>query len=343
MGSARLLVGAQGVSKNRNQGLEMKIFLVSMRFDYDSLLRAGHTVEFFDYMDGVHTSGPELMNRQLLEKAAGFTPDVAIVSLYTDQILPETIEKLRSLTRTLCFFHDDMWRREFALFWAPKFDYFTSSDFECVRKYERKGLRHIIHFPFGVNHERYKPLAVEKQYDVSFVGQWHPYREWLIHRLKKAGINVHVAGYRWPTGPVSHDEMVRIFNQSRINLNLSNSSSWDLRYLISSPSALARRFHSPKDVEQLKARHFEICACNAFQLSYYVDGLERCYRIGEEIAVYISPDDLVDKVRYYLEDHELTTKMAHAAYERTIREHTYIRRFHGVFTQMGLLDNEVQS
>lgn len=329
----------------------MKILHVSMRYDYgdrsrgesyeyhnffDGLKRAGHEVRFFDYMEETARLGKQGMNAALLASAAEFRPDLALVSLYTDQFETSTMDALRGTTTTLCFFHDDMWRRDFSRAWAPHFDAFTSSDFEAVRKYTRIGLNHIIHFPFGVNEALYKPIGTGFDHDVSFVGQWHPYREWLIRRLRKAGIDVKVAGHGWPGGTVSFDEMVSIFNRSRINLNLSNSTSWDARYLLSSPRALRSRLRSTKDVEQLKARHFEINACKAFQLSYYVDGLERCYRIGEEIAVYISPDDLIEKVQYYLADGELMASIAAAGYARTLQEHTYARRFERVFSQLGL-------
>lgn len=329
----------------------MKVLLVCMAYDYgnrarghsyeyynflDSLKSMGHTVDLFDYMEEMARLGKPGMNAALVARAEEMRPDVAVFSLYTDQLEPSAVRAVSTHAKTLCFFHDDTWRREFSRSWAPNFDYFTSSDFECKRKYQRIGLNHIIHFPFGVNEGLYKPIDVEKKYDVSFVGGWHPYREWLIGRLRRANISVEVAGNRWPRGILPHPEMVRMFNESRINLNFSNSSSWDVRYLAQSPKAILTRLRSKKDVEQIKARHFEISACRAFQLSYYVDGIERCYRIGEEIAVYLDPDDLIDKVRYYLADDALRENMAEAAYQRTLVEHTYAKRFDRVFSEMGL-------
>jgi spore maturation protein CgeB len=130
--------------------------------------------------------------------------------------------------------------------------------------------------------------------------------------------------------------MVTIFNQSRINLNMSNSASWDIRYLLSSPRAILNRIRSPKSVEQLKARHFEINGCGAFQLSYYVEGLERQYAIGDEIGVYLDPDDLLNKVKFYLANEALRESIAEAGYRRTLANHTFRSRFESVFAQMGL-------
>jgi spore maturation protein CgeB len=130
--------------------------------------------------------------------------------------------------------------------------------------------------------------------------------------------------------------MVALFNESRVNLNMSNSASWDARYLVSSPRALLNRMRSPKTVEQLKARHFEINGCGAFQLSYYVEGLERHYEIGREVAVYLDPDDLVQKVALYLADEVLRKSIAEAGHTRTVTDHTFEVRFRHVFGRMGL-------
>lgn len=305
---------------------------------YEALKRMGHEVIFFDYMQTMRELGQAGMNSKLLEVTQKTSPDIAIVSLYTDQLLPDTISRLKAFTKTLCFFHDDMWRRDFALKWAPYFDFFSSSSYDCERKYQRLGLNHIIHFPFGVNSDLYRPLNLQKKYDVTFVGQYHPYRAWLLKKLRKNGIDAQAFGRGWESGSLSHDQMTQVFNQSKINLNLSNSTSWDARYLLSSPRGLVDRLCSKKDVEQLKARHFEIPACKGFELSYYVDGLERYYKIGEEIGVFISPDDLIVKVQDYLSDESARESIAQQGYERTLKDHTYEKRFHEVFLKMDFSD-----
>ena len=132
--------------------------------------------------------------------------------------------------------------------------------------------------------------------------------------------------------------MVHIFNESSINLNISNSASWDFRYLISSPRAIINRFHSKKNIEQLKARVFEVNGCGAFQLTYYVEGLSSCYAIDRELVVYADPDDLIDKIRFYLEHADLRESIATAGYERTFKDHTFTQRFNDLFLKIGISD-----
>jgi spore maturation protein CgeB len=329
----------------------MKILLVCMEYDYgdpsrghsyefynfyQSLKDLGHEVIMFDYMAEYKRLGKSEMNNQLLALVQSSKPDLAMFSLYTDQLDASVVSQLRLYTRTLCFFHDDTWRVEFSQFWARHFDFFTTPDVFGERKYATLGLHNAIHFPFGCNEKLYRETGSPKQYDVSFVGAWHPYREWLIKRLHKEGVAVKAVGYRWPGGIVSHEQMVTLFNESRINLNMSNSASWDARYLLASPRGLINRIRSPKSVEQLKARHFEINGSGGFQLSYYVEGLERHYEIGTEIGVYLDPDDLLKKIKLYLADDTLRESIARAGNQRTLAEHTFQKRFSRVFQRMGL-------
>jgi spore maturation protein CgeB len=305
---------------------------------YQSLKQMGHDVELFDYMGEIHALGKEGMNQKLLVRVQEWRPTLTLFSLYTDQFESSVVERLREYTKTLCFFHDDTWRVEYSRYWARRFDFFTTPDIYGEMKYREIGLGNAIHFPFGCNEKIFRKMDVPKKYDVSFVGGWHPYREWLIGRLEKNGIKVEVMGYRWPQGEVDQDGMVRIFNESCINLNLSNSAPWDARYLMSSPRALVNRIRSKKNIEQLKGRIFEINGCGSFQLSYYVEGLAHCYDIDREIGVYTDADDLVAKVRFYLVHPELRESIAASGFERTLNDHTFVKRFQNVFQRMGLAD-----
>ena len=331
----------------------MKILIVCMQYEYNNISRGfsyeyynfycslknlGHEVFLFDYMAEVEIHGKDKMNNKLFDFVKKLKPDLSLFSLYTDQFYPKTIKALSQYTRTLSFFHDDTWREEFSVFWSGHFNFFTTSDADGKRKYEAKKIFNSVYFPFGCNENFYKKIETIKKYDVSFVGAWHPYRDWIIGRVRKLGFSVKVAGYGWPEGTIKIEQMVSLFNESRINLNLSNSASWDARYLLSSPRALINLIRSPKCSEQIKARHFEINGCGAFQLSYYVNGLERNYEIGKEIAVYLNPDDLLKKITDYLADESLRRSISEAGYKKTLAEHTFKKRFDIIFERIGLLN-----
>jgi spore maturation protein CgeB len=331
----------------------MKIIIVAMLYDY-GIEERGYSYEYynfyqplkemygdvqmFDFMTLFKQKGKQSMNQELLSLVKESKPDLVMFSLYTDQFIPEIVDDLRKYTKTLCFFHDDGWRVEFSRFWARHFDWFTTPDFHRVQEYRYLGYDNAIHFPYACNPAIYKKLNLPKKYDVSFVGMAAPYRKWFIRKLKKAGIKVYVAGWGWPVGHLAQEEMVRVINQSKINLNLSNSKSWDVRYLlslISSPRGLYSWLRSPKNVEQMKARPFEINGCGGFQLSHYADGLERFYQIRQEIVVYLDVDDLISKVKYYLAHDDEREGIADKGYQRTLAEHTYNQRFQSILARIG--------
>jgi spore maturation protein CgeB len=179
----------------------------------------------------------------------------------------------------------------------------------------------------------YSPQPGQYLHDVSFVGGGHPWRSFVVSRLRKAGISVYTAGPFWPAGTLSTTEMVRTFSRSRINLNLANGRNWDIRYLLTTRRALRTTLRTGKVREGIKARHFEIAGSGGFQLSYYEEDLERHFQIGEEIAVYIDVDDLVEKVRYFLSNDAERERIAAAGLQRARAEHTAERRMRDLLVQ----------
>ena len=162
--------------------------------------------------------------------------------------------------------------------------------------------------------------------------------------------------------------MIRIFNQSRINLNLSNASvssdgdvpklnphlervrrtldhvpfGGQVKKLGAALLALAPAKSSVESVnavnyfEQIKGRNFEVPGCGGFMLTGKADDLENYYQFGKEIVCFEDIHDLIDKIRYYLAHEEERAAIARAGYERTLREHTYAHRFEAIFKEMNL-------
>jgi len=71
-------------------------------------------------------------------------------------------------------------------------------------------------------------------------------------------------------------------------------------------------------------------------MTEYATGLEHCYKLEEEIVTYKSQDDLIKKIKYYLNHLKEREKIAQAGYKRTIQDHTYEKRFRDIFGWIGL-------
>ncbi len=283
-------------------------------------------VVLFDFRKLLLERGREAMNHELVETVRRERPDVSLFALFKDEFLPDAVDEIRQHTRTVAYFFDDDWRRDYFVHWASHFDMLTTPQRWTFQRYQVEGPRNVFYSPYGFNAQEYRRVEVPKRYDVSFVGGNHPWRGFVINRLRRAGIDVAVFGPFWPAGMLDQAGMVDVFNASKINRNLSNSVHWDARYLVTSLRALRTTLHSAKVREQIKARHFEIPGCGGFQLTYYCEDLERHFLLGEEVAVYSGVEDLVDSIRFYLRHEDVRERIARAGYERACRDHTGQRR-----------------
>ena len=106
----------------------------------------------------------------------------------------------------------------------------------------------------------------------------------------KRGSTSQCWGEGWPNGRIDHDEMVRLFGASAINLNLSNSSTLHrtLRFRL---GALARgRFADARQARprpsQIKGRTFEVPGSGGFLLTESVPHLEEYFVPGREVGVF---------------------------------------------------------
>jgi spore maturation protein CgeB len=251
-----------------------------------------------------------------------------------DEFSFETFDYLKSKYITLNWFCDDQWRFEdFTKYYAPHFTYAITTDKFALNKYRKIGYENVIlsqWASFGFT-EDIDFEAIKYKYNVSFVGGISGYRKWLINKLEKAGMKVECFGAGWGNGRINFNEMVDIFKNSKINLNISNSMSHDIRYIFSSLRSIKEFLKSKKRIEQIKARNFEIPAFGGFQLTNYVPCLEDYFDIGREAAVFISFNDLILQINYYLNNEEERKKIMINGYKRAISEYTYLSRLKRLF------------
>ncbi|MEW6455192.1 MAG: glycosyltransferase [Acidobacteriota bacterium] len=371
----------------------MRILYVALKYDYGkleqgysfehynfyhSLLHMGHDILYFDFMTLMQKHGRDWMNRRLLEVVKVEKPVLMFTVLFKDELDPAVVREISQNTETITlnWFCDDHWRFDnYARYWARCFNWVVTTAKRALPKYEKLGYRNVVKSQWACNHFLYRKLNLPLIYDVTFVGQPHSNRRQVIQALRNAGVDVHVWGRSWESGRISQEEMIRVFNQSRINLNLSHSSTplsihkgrvknithrWLSNYLKVIPfrsqiktmskqwltaikhSKIADgtqiRFYpgSRKYIDQIKGRNFEIPGCGGFLLTEMAEDLENYYKIGREIVCFDSIDDLIEKIDYYLHHEDERIAIAQAGYERTLCEHTYVHRFTEIFKQLGL-------
>jgi spore maturation protein CgeB len=301
---------------------------------YDALVRSGHELDYFDSETLFKELGREGLNRRLRERAGSFRPELMFCCLTGDQFDFDTVKSItdEGATTTFNWFCDDHFRFEkFTRRWAFAFHWVSTTAACALPWYERIGYKNVLKTQWACNPGFYQRLDLPLVHDVSFVGRVYRQRPALIQRLRDAGLRVVVRGTGWPEGRASPEEMIAIFNQSRVNLNFSDPPKYVNRF-----KRLLGRQQPPK---QIKGRNFEIPGCGGFLLTDLAENLGEYYTQGMEIAVFDGPDELVEKIRHFLGHEEERAGIARAGHHRTMREHTYEHRFRELFQRMGLAES----
>lgn len=91
---------------------------------------------------------------------------------------------------------------------------------------------------------------------------------------------------------------------------------------------------SPQMKGAANQRIFDVPACGAFLLTDHGDQLDDLFEVDTEQARFESPEDLKEKVRFYLENPTEREKIVTAAQRRISKEHTYSHRLRTIIDRM---------
>jgi len=250
----------------------------------------------------------------------------------------------RAGVRTVAFHPDDEPEHWFARNSAydHHFDVIAShSSAGTMRRQTAGWEERALYLPWGYNPRTCHLLAGQAmEYDVVFTGKHKidpargvahiedgSQREAVLVRLAEAcqqrGWTFRVFGHGWDQHPILHnwhgglpsqEQLVHIYNTSRIVFNPAWSSDGN-----------------PNGV-QTKLRHFEVPGCGAFQLTNENPELAKLFMADEEIVFYRNDDELIDKVTYYLDHESARRAIAAKGHARALREHTLDTRVEKLFS-----------
>ena len=125
--------------------------------------------------------------------------------------------------------------------------------------------------------------------------------------------NVHMHGY------ISHDtELPQIYRTSKINLNIT------LRSITSG----------------IPLRCMEVMSCGGFLLTNYQPELSEYFTDGEELAMFSTPDEMMEKIGYYLSHEEERIAIAKRGQQK-VRELFSLEKCFGKIFEIALLGEAV--
>ncbi len=268
------------------------------------------------------------LTEAVLARCETFKPDLVFVLAQA----PMTVEGLKKLKNdnipTAFWFVEDFRVMNYWRNIAGHYDYFfTIQKGALFNELKKAGARNYHYLPLAANQDVHRKIELtdnEKNYygsDVSFVGagyynRRHLFKGLIDYDFKIWGtdwdMNSALAGCVQRAGErVDTDDIVRIFNSSKININLHSST-----------------YHKGINPfgDFVNPRTFELASCGAFQLIDNRSELADFFEQGEEIIVFEGLEDLRQKITYYLDHTEEREKIAEKSRQRVIKEHTYKHR-----------------
>lgn len=200
---------------------------------------------------------------------------------------------------------------------------------DCLSRYKylQLNINTISTFALYDQNSYKRDPSLEKDIDVSFVGNLKQSdRKEYVEFLQKNGIEVDTYGVDSKHGFISFEEMIKVFNRSKINLNFTMTS--DRSSYVINPPKISQR------IRQSKGRPNEIALSGGFILSQYAPGIEEMYEIGQEIDVFKTKEELLNKIKQYLAEDSGRTQMAERAHMRALNNYSASAGFQKVFYKL---------
>jgi len=183
------------------------------------------------------------------------------------------------------------------------------------------GARKVETIFWAADPEFFRPVAVEKEYDVFFYGYGDRFRrEWMASLIGEPSrmdrsIDVALGGRDFQgdvgrarlLGDVPFNVFARAISAGRVNLNIT------------------RRSHATVAVSS-SCRPFELASAGAAIVSNPNEGIERWFDPGSELVLVENAEQALAAYRALLDDPAEAEAMGARARERVLDEHTYRHR-----------------
>lgn len=284
------------------------------------------------------------INKEFINKILEYKPDLVLVFkgwFYHSK----TIKKIKETSPNLklfCYNPDNpfnTWHHGASNDWIRKsikyYDvYFIWGEF-LIDKLYKVGAKRVEYLPFFYDPEIHYPIEVkdnkEREYygsDVAFIGTYDEEREWWLNQIKNYNFKIWGNDWwkankelqkKWKSKTAYSEEFAKICNSSKIVLNIIRKQNI--------PSHNMRTFEAP--------------ACKAFVLSTRTEEAKKFFEEDKEAVYFESPEELKEKIDFYLKNDKLREKIREAGYQRLINSnYSYLDRAKRILEVYKKLNNE---
>ncbi len=276
-----------------------------------------------------------IYRQQLIRTCERLRPDVffAVKGWALDV---ETLREIKArVGRTAVFYPDvDFSHEGVQLEVLQSFDHIVTSKSYHLPYLKGLNLRGSVGFvPHGYSSAAHRPAyrtigEQEMTADVRHIGNFSAYKHAWTSALHTGlpDCDLRIIGNRWrgtvPDGLIDYDETLnaeyaRAIQTARINLAVhygKTASGWE---------------------DLVSTRSFEIPACGGFMLHIDNAEIREYFTPGVEIDVFSTPEEMIDKCRFYLAAPDTRAKMIARASERCVPAYSYDRRAEQIASIVG--------
>ena len=315
------------------------------RFCASALRDLGHLVEVFEApefyssfsalknlhinasrLDQLESGFLQLVSQAVLAKAETFEPDL-VLSMAQAPLSRQALKKLaKDDIATAMWFMEDHRLFTYWKGFAPYYDFFAVIQKEPILEQLQELGVNALYLPMAALpgfHAQLKLDPLDQRRfgaDLSFMGAGYPNRRVAFRQLTRYDFKIW--GTEWDNEPllashlqlqgarISPEDCVKIFNASKINLNLHSS-------IQTNKLVPGGDFVNP--------RTFELAACGAFQLIDKRKLLPELFD-DNELASFESMEELLELIPFYLNNPDKRCEMAQKAQAKALAQHTYQHR-----------------
>ncbi len=256
-----------------------------------------HGIEFICVDDSIPFDAPieEVVRR------SGVTPSAIFHFESAHPLFPIGLERCE--VPTVCFHPDTYAFTERRIRWSSLFDHVAVFHPGYVERFAKGGHAGAFLLPHAVRREFFDGHELDRNFELGWVGQtsgpfYQARAEWLPKLAKEFKTNDWSRKY-------TVKEVAETYRRSKIVVNIG-------------------RDDFPQDAN---LRVFEVLASGALLLASLPTELEELgFTKGTHFVGYRNPTELRQLVRNYLEDEAARSRIANAARELVLKEHTYDQR-----------------
>ena len=294
---------------------------------YQEVLRISTDQRFVPLSESLRAGLVRVIGEMLLGSFRLDPPDL-VFAVAGAPLDPQALRSLGQLgvTRALWFCED----AHVMSYWSELTDLYDTIFHlqpDALAEPLRQAGAYAAELPMGFDPSLHRPIALSSEErtrygcDTSFVGAGYHNRRHFLPALFSLGLRIY--GTDWPLSEafldampepnvrLSSEDSNRIFNSSRVNLNLHSSPWCDGVNPVGD-------FVNP--------RTFELAGARCFQLVDERSELSRFFEPAVELETFADIDECRQKLRYYLDHPDERAEIAAAAQRRALAEHTYRHR-----------------